>query len=219
MKRLALCVMLILVAGCAERVPLPRSAGPAVATVFVIDGGWHTAIGLAASDVHPPLAEVAGDFPGVRYLVFGFGDRAYFLSRYHTVSGDSAALFPGPGAVLVTALRAPPAAAFGASQVVSLPVTMAGIDSLNAFLWRQLEQDRRGRPIRLAEGPYPGSAYYASPTTYDMLFTCNRWTADVLRSAGVPVTASSVVFAAQIMDQVRAVAGASSSSHAPPGGD
>lgn len=217
MKRLVLYLALAAINGCAARVPLPPPpAGPAVATVFVVDRGWHTDVGLAVADVHPPLAAVAEDFPGVRYLLFGFGDRAYLLSRHHTLPGDLAALLPGRGAVLVTALRAPPAAAFGADRVVPLPATAAGIERLNAFIWKQLVRNAHDKPIRLAGGPYPGSAYYASPTTYDLLFTCNSWTADALRWAGIPVGDDGVVLAAQLMGQVRAVARTEPQNHVGP---
>lgn len=206
MKRLLLCLLLAIVGGCATRIPLLQSAAPRVATVYVIDRGWHTDVGLAVSDVYPPLAVVAGEFPGARYLLFGFGDRAYLLSPHHTVVGDIAALFPGPSAILVTALREPPAVAFGTTQAAALPVTATGIERLNAFLWNQFSRNGRDTPIRLADGPYPGSLYYASPTTYDALFTCNSWAADALRSAGVPVSGSGVVLASQLMDQVHPIA-------------
>jgi hypothetical protein len=190
-------------AGCSAA---PRQPEPAVAIVSVIDRGWHTDLGLAVTDLSAPLAAVAHDFPRASYLVFGFGDRAYLLSRRQGFPEMLEALFPGPGLMLVTALRVPPSNAFGASRVVSLPLSSAGLARLTAFIWHDLVTDRNGQPLSLGYGPYRGSLYYASPTTYDAAYTCNTWTAAALRTAGLPIGAGGVLFASQVMDQVRPLA-------------
>ncbi|HEX5325924.1 MAG TPA: DUF2459 domain-containing protein, partial [Acetobacteraceae bacterium] len=106
--RLIVLLLIVMPAGCGGPGYRPAPTGAArVATVYVIDRGWHTDIGLGADDVRGPLATLEADFPGVRYLVFGFGDRAYLLSPYRSFIDMIAALVPGRGAMLVTALRAP----------------------------------------------------------------------------------------------------------------
>ncbi len=179
--------------------------GPAVATVWVIDNGWHTDLGLAVKDLRPPLLAVAQDFPGASYLVFSFGDRSYLLSRRAVLPDMIIALFPGPALMLVTALRVPPPAAFGAAHVVPLPLSSAGLARLTAFIWHDLAKDRNGRPLSLGYGPYSGSLYYASPETYDAAYTCNTWTATALRTAGLPIGDDGVLFASQVMDQIRSL--------------
>lgn len=199
-------LLLIVMPACCGRPgyrPEPAAAAR-IATVYVIDRGWHTDIGLGAGDVHGPLATLEADFPGVRYLVFGFGDRAYLLSPYRSAIDMIAALVPGRGAMLVTALRAPPAAAFGASHVVALGVTAGGLDRLNAFIWKDMSRAGRGPAVRIAAGPYPGSAFYAATATYDAFHTCNTWTAEALQAAGLPVSPAGVLFAAQLMARARA---------------
>lgn len=169
----------------------------------MIDNGWHTDLGLAATDLRPPLLPVAQDFPGASYLVFSFGDRAYLLSRRRMLPDMLVALFPGPALILVTALRVPPSAAFGATHVVRLSLSSAGVVRLAAFIWHDLAKDRNGRPLSLGYGPYPGSLYYSSPATYDAAYTCNTWTATALRTAGLSIGDGGVLFARQVMDQVR----------------
>jgi hypothetical protein len=180
--------------------------GPQAAIAFVIDRGWHTDIGLGVEDMHGPLTTLEQSFPGVRYLVFGFGDRAYLLARHRMLLDMVAALFPGPGAILVTALRAPPADAFGADHVVQLPLSPAQLDRLTSFIWDNLPKDPRGLPLMIADGPYPGSLFYASSATYDLAYTCNTWTADALYVAGLPISPDGVVFASQLMRRVRSAA-------------
>ena len=41
--------------------------------LYVISGGWHTEIGLPVGTIVGPLAALKAEFPGARYLVFGWG--------------------------------------------------------------------------------------------------------------------------------------------------
>ena len=43
----------------------------------------------------------------------------------------------------------------------------------------------------------------AATGSYDLSHTCNTWTAEALHAAGVPMTAAGVVFAGQLLDQLR----------------
>ena len=200
-------VSLVMLAGCSTTETAPSVAGgPAVATVYVVDRGWHTDIGLAADDVRGPLAAVNQPFPGVRYLTFGFGERAFYASRHTDLFTMLRALFPSRAAILVTALRVAPSDAFGRKHVVALPLTAADLTRLDAFLWSYLRKGRNDKPQVLAPGPYPGSLFYAAAGTYDVAFTCNTWTADGLHVADLPVSAEGVVFAGQVMGRVRALA-------------
>src|SRR4029079_18987267 len=57
--------------GCAimpTRGPIPVGE----ATLYVVERGWHTDIGLSVEEVSRPLASLEEDFPGVRFMVFGF---------------------------------------------------------------------------------------------------------------------------------------------------
>ena len=72
-------------------------------------------------------------------------------------------------------------------------------------LWDDLEKTADGRVLRLADGPYVGSVFYASNETYDAFHTCNTWTALLLREAGFPIDPH-VLFAGQVMRQVSVIA-------------
>jgi hypothetical protein len=89
--------------------------------------------------------------------------------------------------------------------VVLLRLSPADLAGVVARLWDDLEKSADGSAVRLADGPYLGSAFYASSETYDGFHTCNTWTALLLREAGFPVNAH-VLFADQVMRQVRAIA-------------
>ena len=193
----------LLTACTAAPAPGDANAAPRNAIVYVIERGWHTDIGLPVEEMTQPLATLQSDFPGARFLTFGFGERQFVLSREVTLGGMLTALLPSRSAILMTALRASPEAAFGADNVVPLHVTASGLARLHAALWSGLEQTATGEPRRLAHGPYVGSEFYAARDTYDGFNTCNTWTASMLRTAGVPMPTAGVLFVGQVMGAVR----------------
>jgi hypothetical protein len=60
----------------------------------------------------------------------------------------------------------------------------------------------------LAPGPYDGSFYYASTQRYSGLHTCNTWTAEGLKTTGLPIRSFGVEFSGQVWRQVRRLTGA-----------
>ena len=176
------------------------------AAISVIERGWHTDISLPAQEVSGPLAALKTEFPGARFLVFGFGERTYYMSKDKTFGEMLAAPFPGPGTILLTALSAPPAEAFGGSHVITLRLSQPGVNQVVAFIWQSLKKKNDGLPDRLAEGPYPGSVFYAAEPRYDLFDNCNSWTMQALQQGGLPVHLTGVFFSDQVMEQTRRVA-------------
>jgi uncharacterized protein (TIGR02117 family) len=191
-------------AGCAV-MPTDAPVPNGDVTIYVVGRGWHTDIGLPMNEVAGPLASLKSDFPGVRYLVFGFGERQYYMARDAGSGEMLAALLPSKSAILVTALLATPTEAFADQTVVTLHLPKSGAERVAMRLWDDLEKAADGSVARLADGPYVGSAFYASPDTYDALHTCNTWTAQVLREGGLPMN-THVLFAGQVMQQVTRIA-------------
>jgi hypothetical protein len=196
-------------AGCSAAVRSPppslrSDGGPRIHLVHLVARGWHTDVDLPADRLPAPLLALARDFPGASHFLFGFGERAYWTQPEPSTVDAFAALLPGPGVILVTALRVPPEAAFEPADVVVLPVTENGLDRLAAFLAAELQED--GEVRRLARGPYVGSRFYATSRRYSAAYTCNTWTAHALQVAGTGVAASGVLFAGQLMDRARTVA-------------
>lgn len=182
----------------------PRTAGtsaPAQATIYVIRRAWHIDVGFDAQALTPPLAALRADFPGARYLSIGFGDRHYLLSHHHELA-LLGALWPGPALLLVTGLKASPAEAFGAAQVIALPVTRAQLEAAQRHVWASLVT-QQGAVSVYARGPYPGSLYYPAAERYSALHTCNTWAAETLHAAALRVHHAGVLFAGQLWGQVR----------------
>lgn len=173
--------------------------------IDVVARDWHTDICLRSEDADPGVRSLASGFEDVRYLCFSFGDRSYVVRRNHGIGTMLLALVPGRGVVLMTALRAPPADAFGTEHVVRLAVGEAGLEGLRAYLRNAVQRNADGSAISLGAGPYEGGAYLSATAAYSLLYTCNTWTADALRHAGLPL-APIAVFAEDVMVQVRRIA-------------
>ena len=193
----------------------PQNPGPGTdagagsaesAVVYVVRRGWHMDIGFAAADLHAPLDAVAAQFPGVRYLFFGFGDQHYLLAKDRNAPVSLAALWPGPGMILATALASSPQAAFGAAHVATLFVTERQVRDIQAFVWYSLDRQsaQQGGGVKpYAPGPYEDSLFFAATPRYSGFHTCNTWAAESLRDAALPVHSAGVIFAGQLWTQVR----------------
>jgi hypothetical protein len=181
---LAIVAAILLSACSAPNLPPPA---PRDATIYVVGRGWHTDIGLPVEEITAPLAALKAQFPGVRYLVIGFGDRTFLLSR---------------AATPFSMLGALPQEAFGASDVVALRISRADLVHLQARLWREFELASSATPIVLTDGPYAGSLFYAASAPYSGLYTCNTWTAEMMRAGGLPMPIG-VLFAGQVMGMAR----------------
>lgn len=175
--------------------------------LYVISNGWHTEIALPAQALAGPLEVVRKAFPEARYFAFGWGERAFYMSPDPTWTEALRALLPARAVLLVLGLGIAPPHAFEAGiRVTSLAVSPSGLSALRGFVWRSFATTRSGSLQRLGPGPYPSSAFYAASGTYDGAHTCNTWTAGALQRAGLPVSAQGVVFAGQVMRQLRAIA-------------
>jgi hypothetical protein len=178
-------------------------------TMFVARRGWHIDIGFSTLDLEAPLASLRADFPGSRYVFFGFGDRHYLIAKHKNFPGMLAALWPGAGMVLATRLAAAPEEAFGAEHVIRLQISAADALAAQRFVWNSLLKEN-GAPTFYAKGPYEGSLFLGAVPKYSAVHTCNTWAAEVLRAAGLPVHSGGVLFAAQLWSQTRRIdAGAS----------
>ncbi len=201
--RLASLLAALVLSACAAPVADPPT-GPAV--VYVIERGWHTDIGLPVSELSDPLSVMQTGYPGATFLTWGFGERQFLQTRHPSVFLMLSALFPSKSAVLMTALKAPPEEAFEPRNVVVLHISPAALAQLEAALWEAFAKGPDGKPLLLAEGPYPGSVFYAGHDIYAGYFTCNTWVAKMLQAGGLIDSTNGVLFSGDVKHLARGVA-------------
>ena len=194
-----------LLVGCAGSLPPNALVPSGDASIYVVERGWHTDIGLPVDEIAGPLATLQRWFPGMRFMVFGFGERAYYMARRTGSAELLTAMLPSESAILMTALSASPIEAFADQHVVELHLPQDAVDRIANRIWQVLEKGPDGSAVRLADGPYPGSVFLASTETYDLFNTCNTWTAALLHDAGLPIDPQ-VLLADQVMQQVNRIA-------------
>jgi hypothetical protein len=200
----AIATLVTLLSGCATSSATTPPEDPAT-TIDVVERDWHTDVCIRTEDADARLMRLAVGYDGSHYLCFGFGDRHYLLSHERGPMTLLSALLPGAGAILLTILRDTPAAAFGADNVVRLGVGVQGIGRLRDFLAEAVQTDSNGTPVGLGDGPYPGGLYFGATARYAGFYTCNTWTADAVRTAGIPIHGP-VLFADGVMRQIRRAA-------------
>jgi len=170
--------------------------------LVVVRRGWHIDLGFAADEIGPRLQFVAAALPTARYILFGFGDMHYLESRHHGVSTLAAALWPGRGIMLVTALAGTAQQGFGAQHVIELTLSDAQSRALQDFIANSFVT-RSGSAEVYAPGPYAGSVYYLALPRYSALHTCNTWAAEAMGAAPLRVHHRGVLFAGQLWSQAR----------------
>lgn len=173
------------IAGALIPANIGRAAPAEGVRIYVADNGIHTDLIVPAAgwgDIVRPGDIADPRFAGQRYLAFGWGDRDFYLN---TPSWDR--LSPG---------RAISALAGGGPTVLHVahvgePATGPKI---RALLLRPEEYRRLTGFIRATFlGNHPASvhgygnydAFYEAQGHYSALNTCNQWTGQALRTAGV----------------------------------
>jgi len=199
-------VLAYVLAGCAWSPAAPYAGqAPTLETLYVVASGWHTEIGLPAHAMTGPLTALQSAAPEAQYFVFGWGQRNYYMAQHPGLGDLVEAAMPSSAVMLVIPLNLPPSEFFVGSSVFPVRASRQGLDRLSRFLWDYLEKDPQLVPRQVGDGPYSGSTFYASTGTYSIGNTCNTWTAEALRTSGLPVNASGVVFAQQVVAQVQAL--------------
>lgn len=199
--RILVAAAALLLWGCQHR-QAPHPGVERTHIVYVVRRSWHIDIGFPASELGPSLAQLGAQFPLMKTVQLGFGDRRYLLSRQHGAGTLLSALWPGQGLILVTALTTSPREAFDEASVIELHVNSDQSLQIQQFI-RQAMSDKEGPASPLAPGPYAGSLFYAATPRYSALHTCNTWAAEALQSAQLPVHSTGVEFAGQLWSQAK----------------
>lgn len=179
-------LLVLLLAACGvPRVPPVTVTDERVYTVHLVRHGWHTGLVLRVVDV-PDTSPLVRDFPHAEHIEIGWGDRDYYRAANPTASIALRALFwPTPSVLHVVGFRGTPKAYFPTSDIEVLTLSPSGFDRLHARVRESFEFDAAGNSVVVGPGLYGTSRFYASRESFHLFRTCNVWTTEVLREAGV----------------------------------
>ncbi|MGI4956108.1 MAG: DUF2459 domain-containing protein [Janthinobacterium lividum] len=197
-------VLALVLAGCASTPPACVPGPLADDAIAIVSHGWHTDLAIPAAALRGEMRQFRHVFPGMAVLMVGFGKRTFMMAPVTGLGDLLVGPFPGDGTLLIAGLTAPPDRAYHDGTMEIARLSSEGADRLSDFIWRTLDV-RHDQPVRIANGFFPGSIFYATRIGYSGTYTCNSWSGDALHAAGVMPKASGIVFASQVMDRVSRV--------------
>ncbi len=193
--------LLLFLTSCAAPTPPPVPHGPIA--LAVAKRGWHTEIGVPEAALTGPLAGLGPAGLHRKYLLFGYGARAYFTG-HHGAGNAAVALLPGPGAINL--------AAFddlndgSGRQVTWIYVSQDDINHLLAFIWQSMPHTGTApAPIVIANN---ASMFYAAQPDYNIFYNCNNWAVDALRAGGLPFSNAGLHYSSDVQAEAQHIAAA-----------
>lgn len=179
----------------------PASPGNCV-SMAVASNGWHTNLYLPA-EAFAADSDLRRRWPWARWFVVGWGDESFYREG-PTVSGAfAAAIPPSPTVLHIVALEDRPDSYF-LDDWEFVAVSREGLGVITSDIEAELSRDGNGGAVMLSEGYYSGrSGFFRAESSYHLLKSCNQWTADRLRRAGLPINSPVSSFAQPVMWQIR----------------
>lgn len=186
----------------------PPAPGARVEVVRLLDNGFHTdlilprAVLTAGDDA---LAQAARALPPGDGVRVGWGDAAFYVGEgpvsARLPDGARALFRPGgnPSVLMLEAIRRAPASGPEKAGTLSIALSVEGMAALRAQVGRALKTDAQGRPIVVARRDSQGVVFYAGLDAFWIGRTCNRWTAEALDAAGLPMPMMRVLTSGAVM--------------------
>jgi len=154
--------------------------------VVVVNNGWHSGVVFRTADIDTAVWPESSTFSDFAYIEVGWGDEAFYRSSnpglWHHIK---AALWPTPSVLHVGGYDRIERH-YNKSQTYMLRLQKEKYDNMCGYIQRQYEK-REGKSVVLGKGLFPNSLFYRSSQAYHIAKTCNVWTAEVLKEAGIAI--------------------------------
>lgn len=200
-------LILLVLGACAAPQPNPvepQDGGPRVA-VFLVAHEKHSGIAVRRADIPAGMWPETRDFPQADYFEVGWGDRDYYYGRNQGFTDALRAAFGtnNPSVLHVAGVRGSLEKSFPMSEIIEVRLSRGGFDKLVRYIHDAY--DRKGAAVVAPLGPglYGDSRFYPGWETFNLLRTCNVWTARGLRGAGLALEDS--VTMEGLMSQARGI--------------
>lgn len=183
----------------------PASASTCRA-VTIVHNSWHAAIVLRQSDLAAkPMPELA-DFPAAQFIEFGWGDQDYFPNPdAGVVAAIKAALWSSGSIIHLVGFSDPIENFYRGAAITELRMNEAAYRRLLDYIDETFRRDGRSNRAPAAAGLFAYSRFYPARRSFSLLRTCNTWVAEALQQAGLPVSATFVITAGNLQNQLAAV--------------
>ncbi len=204
LRLILLAPMLVVLSACVTPAgPAPTSESGPVIAVYLVAHDGHTGIALPRAEIPAGLWPESREFPQAEYLEVGWGNRDYYFGGNQGLLGTLSAVFPSPSVLHVAGFQGSPARFFRANEIVELAVPPDGFEGLVRYIHDAHERVGALPAAPLGPGLYGDSRFYPAWESFHLFRTCNTWTAQALRAAGLPFRDS--ITMEGLMSQARAI--------------
>lgn len=163
--------------------------------LYLVSNGVHVALCFplrestidwsACLDLH----RFGGRAGRAQYLSVGWGERAFYLntpawSDLTFTTAARAAFLPSPAAMHTTLLHHAPRPG---RLVRSVRISRSQLEVIEQFIFSYLKQEN-GKAVLIDPSRYPaygGDLFYEAHGAYTLFRTCNTWTNQALKKAGI----------------------------------
>ncbi len=150
------------------------------------------------------VPELKARFVGATHYEIGWGDQGFYQARKATLRLAFQALFASRGSVMhVLPIRDPLPDFLRHREVAETCLTASEYASLVRFISESFARNADGEIIARERGACADSQFFQGRGAYSVLYTCNRWTATALRSAGVDLWPRITLTSGSVMRAVR----------------
>ncbi|MFC3150629.1 TIGR02117 family protein [Litoribrevibacter euphylliae] len=205
MHRFLAVLLLFLVTGCSSQ-PWAVDHSEAYSStgqhqIYVVSHGWHTGFVIPSKDVYKAIPALKTRFKGSPNIEFGWGDKGFYQAEEITSGLTLRAIFwPTESVIHAVAVPEDVPQYFNNSDVQSLCLNQAELDSLVAFIAGSFYRDKDKHILPQKNGIYGNSQFYKGVGDYYLLNTCNSWTAKGLKSVGMDISPIFKLTSGSIMD-------------------
>lgn len=172
--------------------------------IYIIRHGWHTGLAVRTSDIPKHLIPEKSHFHNMRYLEIGWGDKGFYQAKKITVTLSlKALLIPTDSVIHMVGFNIPVKKAFPKSEIIKFSLNRKNYLLLLRFIHNSFSGKRQKALLPLREGIYGYSWFYRGKGNYHIFRTCNKWTAQALKHADIPIKTYYVTTSESIMSQIR----------------
>ena len=183
----------------------PINANQKEKQVYVVNHGWHTGIVISSENISDAYKLKQEKFPKNKYIEFGWGDYDFYQNPSNDVDyflAAKAAIWPTKSVMHVVGFDIEPEKFFGRSGMISLNIADSLFSNMHNYISQSFERGEDGDILPLGEGLYGNSMFFRSDKIYIFPKTCNVWTAQVLREAGLDLSPLQYQSASDLMEKL-----------------
>lgn len=212
-RRLLAALLILLTTACATRpdvAAIPLNDTPH--TIYYIYRDWHTSVMLEAATYRnlsklPAInTSLDAEVAPAGFVRIGWGDGAYYTGKSTSVVTATRALIASSySAIQVIGYTADPFARIPEETRVPLQITDQAMRELVTYLDASFARGDANNLLSLQGYVENSGVFFEASQQYSLFNTCNTWSSNALRAAGLPIRGALNLTAQSVFEQARMI--------------